>query len=281
MGQLRGRMESDLLLKRLSKGTCRHYLGAAHRFAMHFECSPAQLGEAEVREYLHHLVLVEGASVSAQKMALAGIRFLYTVTLGRPEVVANIPWPKVAYKLPEVLARSEVAALLARASTPLLRTAFVVAYGSGLRVSEVCRLEAQDIDSARGVIRVRAGKGQKDRQTLLVPTVLDALRSWWPMRPMKHPAFVFPGTTSAGHISPHPLQDGFRKAANQAEITRTVTFHSLRHAFATHLLESGVDLRVIQVLLGHSQIRTTTRYTAVTAEHLQRIPDPFGLLPTP
>lgn len=279
MGHLRDRMESDLLLRRLSKGTRQQYLSAAKRFVAHFRRAPEEMGEAEVRQYLEHLVLVDKASVSTQKMALAAIKFLYTTTLRRPEVVAGIPWPKVPHTLPEVLSRAEVAAILDESPSALVRTACVVAYGSGLRISEVCRLKATDIDNERGVIHVRAGKGNKDRQTLLSPSVYCELRGWWPMRETRHPLYMFPGWTEDGHIGHHPLQDGFRAAVSAAKIKRSVTFHSLRHSFATHFLEEGVDLRVIQVLLGHSDIQTTTRYTAVTAEHLRRLPDPISLLP--
>lgn len=281
MGQLHSRMESDLVLKRLAKGTRYNYLRAARGLAKHFMRSPEELGEAEIREYLHHLVLVEGASVSAQKMALAGIKFLYTTTLQRPDEVARIPWPKVAQTLPEVLSRSEVGRILASAPSPMVQTALMVAYGSGLRVSEVARLRARDIDSQRGALVVRGGKGGKDRLTLLSSTLLSQLRQWWPRREIRHPEYVFPGHTEDGHISHHPLQDGFRRAVARAEVTRPVTFHSLRHAFATHLLESGVDLRVIQSLLGHADIQTTTRYASVTVAHLATLPDPLALLPAP
>lgn len=276
MGQLQSRMESDLVLKRLSKATRYQYLRAARAFVKHFMRSPEELGEAEIREYLHHLVLVEGASVSAQKMALAGIKFLYTTTLARPEEVARIPWPKVPHTLPEILSRAEVLKILTAAPSPGARTAFLAAYGSGLRISEVCHLKAADIDRTRGALWVRGGKGAKDRLTILSPILYKSLRDWWPLRPIPHPLYVFPGRTEDGHISLHPLQDAFRRAVARAGVTRPVTFHSLRHAFATHLLESGVDLRVIQVLLGHADIQTTTRYAAVTAEHLATLPDPLA-----
>jgi len=278
MGRLHDRMESDLKLKRLSEGTRKQYLSHAKRFAAHFMRPPEEMGEEQIRAYLHHLVEVEHASVPKQKMALAALKFLYAQTLGRPDEVARIPWPKVPFELPEVLSHDELARLLASADAGLLRTAFLTAYAAGLRVSEVCRLKAADVDGARGVIRVNAGKGGKDRLTLLSPRLLAVLRSWWKEeRPGAPTGYVFPGG-EAGHVSRRLLQQSFVLSARRVSIRRPVRFHTLRHSFATHMLEAGVDIRVIQAVLGHKDIKTTTRYAQVRVDHIASLPDPLALL---
>ena len=167
------RMESDLKLKRLSKETRKEYLRCAWDLVDFYGGSPAQLDEDDVRRYLLHIVEVRGLSASSHKMHLAAVKFLFTVTLGRPEVVDKIPWPKVTSRLPQVLSFEEVHGLLEAASTPLYRNAFMAAYGAGLRVSETTRLAAGDIDSDRGVLIVRNGKGDKDRLTMLSPRLLE------------------------------------------------------------------------------------------------------------
>jgi len=277
MGQLYTRMESDLTLKGLSDATRREYLRNARQFVAHFMRSPAEMGEAEARQYLHHL-LDRGASVSTRKMATAAIKFLYVRTLGRPQEVATIPWPKAPETLPEIFSRDELRALFAQADSALLRAAFLTSYGSGARLSETCTLRPGDIDSARGVIHIHLGKGKKDRLTLLSPKLLAELREWWKARPRVDSPYLFPGQTSDAHVSRRHLQDGFGRAVRHAGVTRSVTFHSIRHSFATHMLEAGVDIRIIQAMLGHKNIKTTTRYAQVRAEHFAHLPDPLALL---
>jgi len=273
------RMQSDLKLKRYSEGTREEYLRCARDFVEFFDKSAAKLGEDDVRKYLLQLVDVRKASASRHKMHLAAVKFLFTVTLGRPEVVDKIPWPKVTSRLPEVLSFEEVHGLLEATSTPLYRNAFMAAYGAGLRVSETTRLAAGDIDSDRGVLIVRNGKGDKDRLTMLSPRLLDSLRDYWgKSRPRSAQQWLFPGKTRDGHISRESLQAEVRKACRRAGVRKSVRYHSLRHSFATHLLESGVDLRVIQVLLGHRSLRATARYTQVRTDHIVRVKSPLELL---
>jgi site-specific recombinase XerD len=272
-------MESDLKLKRLSDKTHKEYLRCAKDFVAFFDMPPQKLCEEDVRNYLHHLVEVREASTSTHKMHLAAIKFLYSVTLGRPEVTEHIPWPKVTSRLPDVLSFEEVHGLLEAASTQLYRNAFMVSYGAGLRVSETMRLAAGDIDSKRDVIVVRNGKGDKDRLTMLSPRLLDSLRSYWSKgRPRSPQPWLFPGKTKDGHISRESLQAEIVKACRKVGMRKTVRYHSLRHAFATHLLESGVDIRVIQALLGHRSIRSTARYTRVRTDHIARVKSPLELL---
>lgn len=277
MGQIYYRMESDLKLKRLSDKTRKEYLRCAKAFVAHFMRSPEELGEQEIRQYLHHLVEDRQVSAATQKMALAAIKYLYSQTLGRPEEVASIPWPKTPRELPEILSFEELSELFDRARTPFLLTSFQVAYGSGLRVSEVCRLQADDIDSKRGVLHVRAGKGNKSRLTVLSPMLLAELRRHWAAEKLQGP-WIFPGRTALGCVGRSTLQNGFKEAIRKAGISKSVTYHSLRHSFGTHLLEAGVDIRVIQALLGHKSLRTTTRYTQVRADYIATVPGTLELL---
>jgi site-specific recombinase XerD len=274
------RLQSDLRLSRRSKKTEKRYLHEARRFFAHFpDRSPETLGEAEVRAYLHHLVDVRRVSAYTHKMAIAGLRFLFERTLGRPEEVKRVPWPKVVDGLPVVLAHAELVALFrAAAAAPLVRVACLCAYASGLRVSEAMRLQIADVDSGRGVLLGRDGKGGRDRITVLPPRLLVALRRYWRETRPKGP-WLFPGGTKAGHVGLHVLEDGFARARRAAGITRPgVRFHTLRHSFATHMLEAGVDVRILQVLLGHRRVETTTRYAQVRTDLIARLPDPLELL---
>ncbi len=277
MGKLQRRMQEDLALKGLSPHTCTAYVWAARRFVKWHMRSPEQMGEIEVRQYLLYLKNERKASPALMKLTLAGIKFLYTATLRRPEVVAAFPWPKVPRRLPEVLSEGEVATLLDATDRRRLRTMLRVGYAAGLRISEVCRLQVGDIDSARGVIRVR-GKGDRERETVLSPALLAELRAWYGWaRPGK--TWLFPGQTAAGHISAQAVSRALRDAVERAGITRHVTFHGMRHAFATHLLERGVELCVIQHMLGHKSIKTTGLYAQVRTDLLAKTPDLLASLP--
>jgi len=276
MGKLYDRMESDLRLARKAAKTCKEYLGAARRFVRYHGRSPEVMGEAEIRAYLLHLI-DQQASANTQKMALAAIKFLYTVTLQRPAEVAAIPWPKVVDPLPAILDRSELPPLFVAATNPVVRAGMLVGYGAGLRVSEVCALRTDDLDSKRGVLTVRGGKGGRDRQTLLSPTLLTQLRRYWvQVRPAS--PWLFASARTGEHIHPRVLQQGLGLAVQAVGVRKDITFHSLRHCFATHMLEAGVDVRIIQCMLGHHNIRTTTRYTQVQAHLLAQLPDPLARL---
>jgi len=273
-------MDSNLRLARLSKGTREQYLSWCCRFLNHYrDRDLGKVGETEVRAFLHWFVEERRVSPYTQKMAVAALKFLFERTLGRPEVTATIPWPKVPQTLPAVLAHAEMVALLRHAPTELHRVAMLCMYASGLRVSEVCRLRGTDIDSARGVLIVRGGKGQKDRQTVLPDRLLHNLRPWWRARKAKGP-WVFPsGRSGSGHVTPHHVRDGFNAALRAAGISRQgVRLHSLRHSFATHMLEAGVDIAVVQAMLGHRSIGTTTRYAQVRTDLIATVPDPLQLL---
>lgn len=272
-------MISGLRLRRRAERTIKDYAEAVRRFLRFHGGRPvAELGEREVRAYFEHLVVTVGASPHVQKMALAALRCLYG-TLQRSHEVARIPWPRIVEKAPVLLDQGEVPRLIAAADDPVVRAAMLVSYGSGLRLSEVCHLKVSDVDSTRGVLNVRSGKGGKYRSTVLSPELLRALRAYW--REVRPPGpWLFPGRRHPC-VERQVLQAGFKRALTASGLPRKVTFHSLRHAFATHLLEAGVDLRVIQSMLGHQSIRTTVRYTQVRADTLRAVPDTLRFLATP
>lgn len=277
MGQLRDRMQADLTIRRYSKQTIRKYLRYVRAFAAFFRVSPEQLGEAEIRRFLLYIVEQQKVSASTHKLVVAALRFFYRVTLGRPEIALRIPWPKVPIVLPDILSLDEVERLLGAIRLVKHRLVLMAAYGAGLRISEACSLEVGDIDSARGLIHIREGKGRRDRYVMLSSRLLAALRAYWKQVRPTGPQ-LFPGQQPGSYISPGAVRDALEAAVAEAQIGKHVTPHVLRHSFATHLLESGTDVRVIQVLLGHSSIRTTTRYTRVSAAHIGRMQSPLDRL---
>lgn len=263
MGQFKQKMIEDLQLRRYAPATCEQYVACARSFVAYHMRPPTQLDERDVRRFLLHLVLERRVGAATQKMHVAGIKFLYEHTLGRPEVVAAIPWPKVRQKLPDILSGTEVDKLLEALESTTYRAIVMTAYAVGLRISEVCRLETGDIDAKRKVIHVRHAKGGRDRYVPLPERVLFTLRAYWKeVRPTG--SYLFPGHQPGTCISHAAVRKNLKAAADKARIKKLVTPHVMRHSFATHLLELGTDIRVIQMLLGHRSIRTTLRYTRVT-----------------
>lgn len=280
MTRLRDRMTEDLKLAGYAATTVRIYLHYAKNFAEHFNRSPAMMGESEIRQYLIHLLQERRLSHGAYRQCYAALKFLYTVTLNRPFAVETIPRPRKAPKaLPEVLSGSEVDALLRSIRGLKYRTTTMAIYAGGLRVSEACRLRVEDIDSTRMLIHVHQSKGAKDRYVMLSRKLLHVLRAWW--RVDRPSGFLFPGNNAKGHLRPDSVRKALRLAAPMAGIKKRVTPHTLRHSFATHLLEAGIDLRVVQVLLGHQSIYMTSRYSQVSTRHIQGIQSPLDLLCTP
>jgi len=277
MGQLREKMKEDLKLRRYKSGTIENYVCCAKCFAAFHHRPPAEMGEEEIRKYLLHLVEHKHIGPAGHKMHVASLKFLYGTTLGRPEVAVRIPWPRVPVKLPDILSVEEVAAVL-EAIEPIKHRAIVMtAYGAGLRVTEACTLEVGDIDSKRGVIHVRQGKRGRDRYVMLPEVLLALLREYWRAVRPPGPA-LFPGGTPSGTISPAAVGRALHKAVAKTKVRKRVTPHLMRHCFATHLLEGGTDIRVIQVLLGHGSIRTTARYTQVSAKHIAGTKSPLDRL---
>ena len=241
MGKLRDKMIEDLQLRGYSRSTRREYVRCARDFAAYHRRSPERMGESEIREFLLHLVADRRLGGAARKMYVAGIKFLYEVTLGRPHEVAKIPWPKVGHTLPEVLSGTEVDRLLACIPSAKYRAIVMTTYGAGLRVNEVCSLEIGDIDSQRMVIHVREGKGKRDRYVMLPDRILFMLRRYWAAERPQGPA-LFPGQRGARFVCASTVQSNLREAARVAELGKRVTPHALRHTFATHLLELGTDV---------------------------------------
>ncbi|MGH8700640.1 MAG: tyrosine-type recombinase/integrase [Burkholderiales bacterium] len=277
MGQLRDRMEGDLLLKGVAEVTRAEYLRCATQFAAHYRRSPGALGANDVRAYLVHLVDTLHYSPANLKMHVAALKFLYTVTLNRAEVVARIPYPKVPRVLLDIPSPGEVAKVLSALRAPKYRMLLFCAYGSGLRVSEACNLCIGDIDSQRMVLHVRAGKGGRDRYAMLSPVLLDALRQYYRAEHPDKP-YLFPGAIPGQPVRPEGVQTALRIALTHSGVSKRITPHTLRHAFATHSLESGTDLRVIQVLLGHANIRTTTRYVHVSTRLIASTRSPLDAI---
>jgi len=278
---LHSRMDSTLRLARRSAGTRTEYLRCTQQFLDFIGEKPeTELCEADVRAWLHHLQDDKQVAATTQKMATAAVKFLFDRTMGRPEEVARIPMPKIPEPLPVVLSHEDLVALFSTEPVLLKRTAMVCAYGAGLRVSEVCGLRTEDLDADRGILHIRHGKGDRDRVTALTQTLLAQLRGYW--RRTRPPGpWLFPGQTREGHIGRGTLQKAYRDAAHKAGIVTFGTFHALRHSTATHLLEAGVELRVIQVLLGHKRLETTTRYTRVRGDLIAAMPDLLAQLKQP
>jgi site-specific recombinase XerD len=271
-------MQDDLKLKNYAPGTVGQYLSCARRFVEHFGVSPVSLDEQAVRRYV--LDMAGERSPATVKMHVAAIRFLYEVTLRSPEVVVGVHFPKVPHRLPDILSLDEVWRLLEAVEPPIYRAVLMTAYGAGMRISEACSLLTTDIDSARGVIHVRQGKRNRDRYVMLSAVLLATLREYWKLYRPAVP-ILFPGERPQSCVSPAAVRLAMREAKTRAGITKRVTPHSLRHAFATHLLEDGADIRTIQALLGHGSIRSTARYTQVSVAHICKTRSPLDRLPAP
>lgn len=277
MSQLRERMLTDFGLANHKPSTQKEYSRCIRNFAAHYMRSPSELGKVEVRGFLHHLLVVRRMEPPGLKGYVAALKFLYTHTLERPEVVAWIPWPKVRSELPVVLDPAEVKEILLAIEPSLFRALFFTVYATGLRISEACSIRIDDLDSRRGVIRIR-GKGGRDRYVPLREKLLATLRRYYRSERPKGP-WLFPrrGTVDS-HVTPNRARTLLRKAVEKTSVKKRVTPHILRHSCATHLLDAGVELRVIQALLGHASIRTTVRYTRVSTKLLKKSVDPLDII---
>jgi integrase/recombinase XerD len=276
MTPLRRRMIEDMTLRNFTPATIRAYVRCVARFARHFHASPEHLGPELVRAFLLHLVQNRGSSMSHYNQTRCALRFLYRVTLGRTDVLECIVPARQLRSLPVVLSPDEVARFFAAIGNLKHRAILMTAYGGGLRVSEVTRLRVTDIDSQRMVIHVRQGKGQKDRYVMLSPRLLEILRAYW--RAVRPRGFLFPGAVPEQPITTASVRKACYRARQAAGLGKHVVVHTLRHCFATHLLEAGTDLRTIQVLLGHRSFSTTARYVHVATASLPSIRSPLDRL---
>jgi len=275
MSPLRRRMIEDMTVRNLSPATQRSYLHAVSKFSRFFARSPERLGLEEVRAFQVHLVSA-GISRPALNQTVCALRFFYGVTLGHAEVPERIPYAREPLKLPVVLNADEVVRFLEAVPSLKTRTALTTAYAAGLRASEVVGLKVGDIDSGRMVIRVEHGKGGKDRTVMLSAQLLGILRAYWRLARPEH--WLFPGREAAKPIDVQVLHAACRSARAAAGLDKRVTVHTLRHSFATHLLESGTDIRIIQVLLGHANLSSTARYTKVSNRLIRRTTSPLDRL---
>ena len=261
---LRRRMIEDMTIRNLSPATQQSYTYAVAKFSRHCGRSPDRLGLEDVRAYQLYLI-AQQRSWSHINQVVCALRFFYGITLGRSDANEQIVAAREPQRLPVVLSGDEIARFLEAVPGLRNRVALTTAYGAGLRVGEVVRLTASAIDSSRMLIRIEQGKGGKDRYVMLSPQLLQILRTYWRLaRPGR---WLFPGQDPEEPVSVATLQEACRQAARQADLSKAVTVHTLRHSFATHLLEAGTDIRIIQVLLGHARLSTTARYTQV-ATHL-------------
>jgi integrase/recombinase XerD len=276
MTQLRQRMLEELQRRNYSAGTVRLYLHHVAAFAQHFHRSPDQLGAEHIRQYQLFLIQQKKLAWSSYNQIVCALRFFYAKTLKRSFLLSEIPFPRKSQQLPLILSQEEVARILTAPEHLKSRALLMTIYAAGLRRSEVARLRVSDIDSARMTITVHQGKGQKDRVVMLSPVLLDTLRQYW--RKNKPKEWLFPGRTPNQPISGNDIFMVFQHAVHSAGITKKVCPHSLRHSFATHLLESGTDLRTIQILLGHRSLKTTSRYLHVSAQHVRATTSPLDSL---
>ena len=266
-------VDDELVLRGMAYGTRKSYGQHLRNYFAWLKVKPEEATREDIRGYLVQMATSGQASAGYCRQARAALVFLYEVILKQTEKVAELPRVKRPQQLPVVLSREEVARLLKVTTNLKHKALLMVAYSAGLRVGEVVRLKVSDIDSRRMQIRVTAGKGAKDRYTLLSETALTVLRDYF--RAYKPKDWLFPGQDSTDHLSERSAQKIFKQAAAKAGISKSVTFHTLRHSFATHLLEDGVDIRYIQELLGHGSIETTERYTHVTQKGIERIKSPL------
>jgi integrase/recombinase XerD len=272
MSPLRRRMIEDMTIRKFAPKTQHDYLQRVKNFAAYLGRSPDTASSEDVRGYQLHLT-ASGAGVPTVNQTVSTLRFFFKVTLGRPDLVERTAFVYEPRKLPVVLSPEEVVRLLDAAPSLKYKAALSVAYGAGLRVSEVVALKIGDIDSKRMVIRVEQGKGRKDRYVMLSPHLLELLRAWWKLaRPQ---GWLFPGQNRLNPLTTRQLNRACHAAADTAEIGKPVSMHTLRHSFATHLLEQNIDIRVIQVLLGHAKLDTTALYTRVATKMIQQVISPL------
>ena len=281
---LRQRMIEDMAARKLGRHSQRSHLHSCERFAAYLKRSPDTATPDDVRGFQLHLI-GNGLSICNRNRIMTGVRFLFRVTLRRHDLAAEVYHLKEPQKLPLVMSPDEARRLLAVARTLKVRVVLALGYGCGLRASEVVRLRVGDIDSAQAIIRIVQGKGRKDRNVMLSPEVLALLRQWWKVRPTRYDAgvppeqrWLFPGRNLGRPLTTRQLNRLFHQTADAAGIRKPVTLHSLRHSFATHLLERGTDIRIIQALLGHAKLDATARYTRVATGMISAVESPLDLL---
>ena len=283
MTALRKRMLEELQRRNYSPTTIRAYLHAVEAFALHFGKSPDKLDQEHLRQYQLHLLHDRKFTVGTIVSTIAALRFFFVRVLRRPYREIDLVYPKRPERLPTVLSQEEVGQLIASASNLLDYAMLTTLYATGVRRTELIRLKTEDIDSQRMIVHIRQGKGNRDRDVPLTPKLLETLREYW--RWMKPKTYLFPGMVNGWRadkpLTPKCVWTAVRDAAKRAGIKKRVSPHTLRHSWATHLLENGTDIRTIQLLLGHAELEATTVYLHLSRRHLQAVVNPLETLPTP
>lgn len=284
---LRQRMIEDMTARGLGQQSQRGHIRACKRFAAYLKRSPETATAEDVRLFQLHL-MESGLTIQNRNRTMTGLRFLLRVTMRRLDLATEIFHMKEPVRMPQILSADEAKRLLLMAGKLQVRMLFSIGYGAGLRVSEVVKLKVKHIDSALGVIRVEQAKGKKDRQVMLSPETLDLLREWWKVRSRKYDhgvplqeRWLFPGRRKGLHLTPRQVTRLFHETVEAAGIRKKVTLHALRHSFATHLFDRGVDIRTIQALLGHEKLETTARYTRVATGLITAVESPLDQLSLP
>ena len=284
---LRLRMIEDMNARKLGAHSQRSHIGSCKRFAAFLKRSPDTASADDVRRFQLHLIET-GSSICNRNRIMTGLKFLLRVTLRRLDLAAEIYHLKEPRKIPLVMSPEEAKRLLAMAENPKVHVLLALGYGAGLRASEVVRLRVGDIDRAQNIIRIVQAKGRKDRHVMLSPELLARLRQWWKVRPTRGDSgvsveqrWLFPGRVPGRPMTTRQLSRLFHQTADAAGVKKPVTLHSLRHSFATHLLERGTDIRIIQALLGHDKLDTTARYTRVATGLISAIESPLDHLSAP
>lgn len=272
---LRHRMIEDMSLRNLAPRTQEHYIRSCKKLAAFLRRSPDTATAEDIRLFQLHLA-EQGVSICSRNRTMTGVAFLFRVTLRHPEIADQIEYIAEPQKIPVVLSPEEVRRLLDAAPSFKCRLLLSLAYGCGLRASEVVSLKVSDIDSAQMVIRIEQAKGRKDRYVMLSPELLDMLRQWW--KAARPQGWLFPGRPAVNPLTTRQLNRLFHLAAKAAETKKGATLHSLRHSFATHLLESKLDIRMIQALLGHKRLDTTAHYTRVATDLISKVVSPLDQL---
>ena len=276
--ELRQRMIDDMRMRKYADKTQTDYVRAVRNFASYLHRSPDTATDEDLRNYQLYLI-DHGISPASLNVTITGLKFFFDITVGDTERIAKMQPVRVPRKLPVILSREEVRRLIAASNNLKHQTALAVAYGTGLRVNEVVSLKIGDIDSKRMILRVEQGKGSKDRYAMLSPILLERLRYWWRVAraqgKMLDGGWLFPGLDPIESLSPRQLNRAIHAAADLAKIDKRVSMHTLRHSFATHLLEQKVDIRVIQVLLGHKKLETTALYAQVATDILREVVSPL------
>lgn len=282
MTHLRQIMLEELERRNYAPSTIRAYIRTVEHFAQHFRCPPDRLGTEHIRQYQAAMFRTWKLAPNTVTQRLAALRFLYIQVLKRGWSVAETPYPKKELHLPQILSQAEVARLIDATETPFQRILVMTLYATGARRAEVARLKISDIDSERMVVHIRGGKGRKDRDVMLSPALLEALRTYWRGLRRKPAVWLFPGNrwhTSSRPVTTKVLWTACRQAALRAGFEhKHIHPHTLRHCFATHLLEAGADLRTIQVLLGHRDLEETTIYLHLSSKHLSATSSPLDIL---